>query len=64
TPEEVAEGIRRALRVIPAAQVYVSPDCGLKTRTIEETVGKLRAMVEGARRVRSELLGAREGARA
>ncbi|MDQ7844788.1 MAG: methionine synthase [Armatimonadota bacterium] len=64
TPEEVADGIRRALRVIPAPQIYVSPDCGLKTRTIEETVGKLRAMVEGTRLVRGELLGAREGARA
>jgi 5-methyltetrahydropteroyltriglutamate--homocysteine methyltransferase len=55
TPEEVVDGIRRTLKVIPAAQVYVTPDCGLKTRTIEETVGKLTAMVEGARRMRQEL---------
>ncbi|MGH2398085.1 MAG: hypothetical protein ACRDFW_14150 [bacterium] len=33
----------------------ISPDCGLKTRTIDETVGKLRSMVEAARLVRSEL---------
>ena len=58
--EEVADGIRRTLRVIPAAQVHVSPDCGLKTRTIDETVGKLRVMVEGTRLVREELAGARE----
>jgi len=62
--EEVADGIRATLRVIPAQQVYVSPDCGLKTRTVEETIGKLRAMVEGTKVVRGELLGAREGARA
>lgn len=55
TPEEVAEGIRRTLAVIPVSQVYVSPDCGLKTRTLEETVGKLTAMVEGTRIVRREL---------
>lgn len=55
TPEEVADGIRRTLEVIPASQVYVSPDCGLKTRTVEETVGKLTSMVEGARLVRREL---------
>lgn len=53
--EEVADGIRRTLEVIPARQVYLSPDCGLKTRTIDETVGKLQAMVDAARLVRTEL---------
>ena len=55
TPEEVVDGIRRTLKVIPLPQVYVTPDCGLKTRTIDETVAKLTSMVEGARRVREEL---------
>jgi 5-methyltetrahydropteroyltriglutamate--homocysteine methyltransferase len=55
TPEEVAQGLRRTLKVIPPPQVYVSPDCGLKTRTVEEAVGKLTTMVEGTRRVREEL---------
>jgi len=55
SPDEVVEGIRRALKVIPLPQIYVSPDCGLKTRTIEETVAKLTSMVEGTRRVRKEL---------
>jgi len=55
TPEEVVEGIRRTLKVIPLTQVYVTPDCGLKTRTTEETVAKLTAMVEGTRRLRQEL---------
>jgi 5-methyltetrahydropteroyltriglutamate--homocysteine methyltransferase len=53
--EEVLDGIRRSLEVFEPRQVYVSPDCGLKTRTTEETVAKLRAMVEGARRARDEL---------
>lgn len=62
--EEVADGIRRTLAVIPAEQIYVSPDCGLKTRTVDETIGKLRVMVEGTKVVRAELRGARQGARA
>lgn len=60
--EEIADGIRRTLQVIPAEQVMISPDCGLKTRTIDETVGKLRAMVQGAKLVREELSGTRERA--
>jgi len=55
--EEVADGIRKTIRVIPVEQIMVSPDCGLKTRTVDETIGKLRAMVEGARVVRGELKG-------
>jgi 5-methyltetrahydropteroyltriglutamate--homocysteine methyltransferase len=55
TPEEVADGIRRTLKVIPLSQVYVTPDCGLKTRTIDETVAKLTSMVDGTRRMREEL---------
>ena len=55
SPQEVMDGIRRTLKVIPLSQVYVTPDCGLKTRTIDETVAKLTAMVEGTRRMRKEL---------
>lgn len=62
--DEVAEGIRRTLKVIPAEQIMISPDCGLKTRTVDETVGKLRSMIEAARLVRSELTGAPQQARA
>jgi 5-methyltetrahydropteroyltriglutamate--homocysteine methyltransferase len=53
--DEVADGIRRSLKVIPLSQVYISPDCGLKTRTVDESMAKLTAMVEGTRRVREEL---------
>ncbi len=58
--EEIADGIRRTLAVIPASQIYISPDCGLKTRAVDETVGKLRNMVEAAQLVRSELTETRE----
>jgi 5-methyltetrahydropteroyltriglutamate--homocysteine methyltransferase len=55
SPEEVADGIRRSLKVISLPQVYISPDCGLKTRTAEEAAAKLAAMVEGTRLIRKEL---------
>ncbi|MDD4932487.1 MAG: 5-methyltetrahydropteroyltriglutamate--homocysteine S-methyltransferase [Methylacidiphilaceae bacterium] len=53
--EELVEGIRRALTVLPAAALWVNPDCGLKTRNAAEVVPSLRHMVEAARRVRKEL---------
>lgn len=62
--DEIADGIRKTLAVIPAKQIYISPDCGLKTRTVDETIGKLRVMVEAAKLVRGELTGTRAHARA
>lgn len=53
--DEVAEGIRRSLKVIPPSQVYISPDCGLKTRTADEAAAKLEVMMEGTRQIRKEL---------
>jgi 5-methyltetrahydropteroyltriglutamate--homocysteine methyltransferase len=52
--EDVVDGIERALRVFPADRIFVDPDCGLKTRTFEESAAKLRVMMEGVRRVRAE----------
>lgn len=53
--DEIADGIRRSLEVFEPRQIYVSPDCGLKTRTTKETVSKLRAMVQAAALVREEV---------
>jgi 5-methyltetrahydropteroyltriglutamate--homocysteine methyltransferase len=50
--DEVVAGIERALEIIPPERIYVDPDCGLKTRTVEEAQGKLRVIVEAVRRVR------------
>ena len=44
------------VRVFKPEQVYVDPDCGLKTRTPKEAVEKLRVVVEAARDVRETLL--------
>ncbi|MFL5800087.1 MAG: methionine synthase [Actinomycetota bacterium] len=53
--DEVADGIRRSLEVIPPDRMFVDPDCGLKTRTVDEAKDKLRVIVEGTRRVREEI---------
>jgi len=63
TREEAVANIRKALRVFRPEQLYVDPDCGLKTRTPEEAIEKLRVIVEAAREVR-ETLGGGNGARA
>jgi 5-methyltetrahydropteroyltriglutamate--homocysteine methyltransferase len=53
--EEVKEGIRRGLEVLRPEQMYVDPDCGLKTRTVDEAFAKLRVLVDAVREVRAEL---------
>ncbi|QBE63651.1 5-methyltetrahydropteroyltriglutamate--homocysteine S-methyltransferase [Pseudoduganella lutea] len=52
--EEMLALLRRAQAVIPAAQLWVNPDCGLKTRSWEETEAALRNMVDAARQMRAE----------
>ncbi len=53
--EEAAEGIRNGLRHVKAERLLPHPDCGLKTRTVEESVAKCRVVVEAAKLVREEL---------
>ena len=54
--DEVVANLRKALTVFKPEQIYVDPDCGLKTRTPGEAVEKLRVVVAGARALREELL--------
>lgn len=51
---EQEELIRIAAARIPGKQLWVNPDCGLKTRGYEETVASLRGLVEAAGVVRAE----------
>jgi len=51
----VESRIRRALEVINPERLWIDPDCGLKTRTAEESIGKLRVMVEAAKVVRESI---------
>jgi 5-methyltetrahydropteroyltriglutamate--homocysteine methyltransferase len=52
TAEQVAQRIEAALEVVPAERLQVAPDCGMKYLPREAALAKLRALVEGARRVR------------
>jgi 5-methyltetrahydropteroyltriglutamate--homocysteine methyltransferase len=47
--------IKRALDVIPADQLWVNPDCGLKTRAWEEVMPALKNMVAAAQAARADL---------
>lgn len=51
--EELLTLMEKAKAVIPAEQLWVNPDCGLKTRTWEEATAALLNMVEAARILRS-----------
>ena len=57
TPAIVADRIRRALPYVDASKIVVAPDCGLKYLPRDVAFGKMRAMVEAALVVRSELSG-------
>jgi 5-methyltetrahydropteroyltriglutamate--homocysteine methyltransferase len=52
---EMEELLNKALRVLSLQQLWVNPDCGLKTRGWEEVGLALAGMVETAKRVRSTL---------
>ena len=54
TPQVVAARVRRALEHIPAGQVILAPDCGMKYLPRATADGKLRAMVEAAAILRRE----------
>ncbi|PPF14878.1 5-methyltetrahydropteroyltriglutamate--homocysteine S-methyltransferase [Rathayibacter rathayi] len=53
--DEVGELIRTALGSIPVRQLWINPDCGLKTRGYDETLASLRAMVAAATQARASL---------
>ncbi len=55
TPQTVVARIKRALPYVAKEDVILAPDCGMKYLPRDVADGKLRAMVEGARLLRSEL---------
>lgn len=52
--DQVKNGIRQALEIFDPQKVFISPDCGLKTRTISETEAKLAVMVEAVHEIKKE----------
>ena len=55
TPETVAGRIRNALKYVSPGRLVIAPDCGMKYLPRAVAFGKMQAMVEGTRIVRTEL---------
>ena len=53
--EEIKTGIKRALELMPPERLYIAPDCGLKTRTEDEAMAKLRNMMQAVQEVKREM---------
>ncbi len=53
--EEIKTQINLLLEVVPKEQLWINPDCGLKTRKWEEVKPALRNMVIATKEVRGEL---------
>ena len=65
TRDDMVRLMRKAAAVVPSENLWVNPDCGLKTRGWPETEAALRNMVEAARVLRAtgaQALQATEGA--
>ena len=52
--ESVKHGIRMGLDVLTPEKLFIDPDCGMKTRTEEECVAKLRVIEEAVSEVKQE----------
>lgn len=54
--DEMFHLLQKAAKHIPARNLWVNPDCGLKTRAWEETKQSLANMVQAAMRAREQLM--------
>ncbi|MDQ3571089.1 MAG: 5-methyltetrahydropteroyltriglutamate--homocysteine S-methyltransferase, partial [Actinomycetota bacterium] len=55
SPEEMAEQLHLAIEVLEPHQIWVNPDCGLKTRGWPEVESSLGNLVLAAQQVREEI---------
>jgi 5-methyltetrahydropteroyltriglutamate--homocysteine methyltransferase len=55
TPEQLVQQLQAGIKNLPLRQIWVNPDCGLKTRRWEEVIPSLRNMVEATYRLRQEI---------
>lgn len=54
--EETTESrAERAMDVLDSEKLWFDPDCGLKTRTKEESIGKLKRVVSAAKKMRNRV---------
>jgi 5-methyltetrahydropteroyltriglutamate--homocysteine methyltransferase len=48
----VEQRLRQALETLPEEAIWVDPDCGLKTRTVEEAIARMQSVVTAAKALR------------
>ncbi|HPU44267.1 MAG TPA: methionine synthase [Dictyoglomaceae bacterium] len=53
--EEIKARIKEAFKYFKPEQIFIDPDCGLKTRTWEEAKAKMENMVKAVEELREEL---------
>ena len=54
TPQQVVARIQKAMHFVPKENIILAPDCGMKYLPREVAYGKMKAMVEGAKLLRTE----------
>ncbi len=54
TVQQMVHQLRTGIAHLPVEQIWVNPDCGLKTRRWEEVIPALKNMVEAAKILREE----------
>lgn len=55
--EEIKTALHKMLVKIDVAKLWVNPDCGLKTRGVNETAKSLKNLVVAAKELRNENYG-------
>ncbi len=53
--EEIGSTIEKILNKLPKEQIWINPDCGLKTRGYEEVVAALKNLVIATQKIREKL---------
>lgn len=54
TKAQVEQRIEKALAIFDPQKLYIDPDCGLKTRSVDEAKAKLEVMVRATQAVKAE----------
>ena len=49
----VEQRLRKAFETLPREAIWVDPDCGLKTRSVDEAIAKMQALVNVAKALRN-----------
>lgn len=60
TTEQLVQQLQAGIHNLPLRQIWVNPDCGLKTRRWEEVIPALKNMVAAAQQVREEAHATKE----